>query len=100
MTLRVDIARVAIVGNLLLLSSLVYVWVRNYLTLRSMHTLGLLTFATFLFVENALALYFYFFEPTLHVWVASVPPRAQGAMTLLRVCEFAALVVLTLTTWR
>ncbi len=100
MTLWVDIARVSIVGNVLLLASLLYVWVRNFVTLRSAHALGLLTFAVFLFVENVFALYFYFFEPTLRVWVASVPPQAQGAMTLLRVCEFVALVVLTVTTWR
>jgi len=100
MTLWVDVARVAIGINLLLLLSLVYVWGRNYAELRSPLALGLVLFGTFLFLENGMAFYFYFLEETLRVWVESVPTIAQTAMTLLRVCETVALVFLTWTTWR
>lgn len=100
MTLWVDVARVAIGVNLLLLLSLLYVWGRNYAALRSSHALGLLLFGSFLFLENGLAFYFYLFEPTLRVWVESVPRLAQGAMTALRLFEFVALAFLTWTTWR
>ncbi|MFC4357740.1 hypothetical protein ACFO0N_07235 [Halobium salinum] len=100
MTVWVDVARVAIGVNLLLLLSLVYVWGRNYAQIRSPLALGLLLFGGFLFLENGMAFYFYFFEPTLRVWVTEIPALAQLAMTLLRVCETVALVFLTWTTWR
>lgn len=99
MTFWVDVARTAIVANLLLLVSLGYVWGRNYLEFRSKHTLGLFLFALFLLLENALALYFYVFEPTLRVWVTSVPVIAQTAMTTLRVFESLGLLVLAWVTW-
>ncbi|MFC6837998.1 hypothetical protein [Halomarina ordinaria] len=99
MTLWVDVARVAIVANVLLTAALGYVWGRNYLQFRSKQPLGLVVFAAFLFLENVLALYFYQFEPTLRVWVTSVPLVAQSAMTLLRLCEFGGLCFLTWVSW-
>ena len=99
MTTWVTVARIAIVVNLLLLLSLGYVWGRNYLQIRSKHTLGMLLFVVFLLLENGLALYFYLFEPTLRVWVTTVPPIAQLAMTSLRVAETVGLAVLAWTTW-
>lgn len=99
MTLWVDVARVAIVGNLALLVGLLWLWGRTYRALGSKHSLGLVVFGGFLFAENAFALYFYFLHPVLRVWVSSVPPIAQGAMTLLRVLELFALAVLFWVTW-
>jgi hypothetical protein len=99
MTLLVDIARAAIVANLLLLLGLCYVWGGNYRRLRSKHSLGLLLFAGFLLVENGFALYFYFLDPVLRVWVTQVPDVAQVAMTTLRVLEAAGLTALTWTAW-
>lgn len=99
MTLWVDVARVAIVVNLLLLAALGGVWGRNYLQLRSKHSLGLLVFAALLFAENGFALYFYQFDPALKVWVTAVPDVAQTAMTTLRVLESLALAVLAWITW-
>jgi hypothetical protein len=98
-TLWVDVARVAIVGNLALLAGLLYTWSRTYRALGSKHTLGLLVFGSLLAAENASALYVYFLHPVLRVWVTSVPPIAQGAMTLLRVLELFALMVLFWITW-
>lgn len=94
MTLWVDVARVAIGVNLLLLALLGYVWGTNYLKLRSKHTLGLVVFAAFLLGENILAMYFYLFHPVLRVWVSSVPSIAQFAMTALRLCETGGLAFL------
>lgn len=94
MTFWVDVARVAIVVNLLLLAGMGAIWGRNYRQLRSKHSLGLLVFAVILFAENAFALYFYQFDPVLRVWVSSVPVVAQTAMTTLRVLEAVALAVL------
>ncbi|WP_254545255.1 hypothetical protein [Halomarina pelagica] len=99
MTLWVDVARIAIVANILLTLVLGYVWGRNFLQFRSKQTLGLVLFTSFLLLENLLAFYFYMLEPTLRVWVTAVPPIAQGAMTVLRLCEFGGLFFLTWVTW-
>ncbi|MDZ7701055.1 MAG: hypothetical protein U5J98_02735 [Halobacteriales archaeon] len=99
MSLWVDVARVAIGANLLLLAALLTVWGRNYLEFRSKHTFGLVLFASFLFLENGLALYFYMLHPVLKLWVTAVPSIAQLAMTALRVAEFGGLAFLTWATW-
>lgn len=97
--LWVDGARVLIALNLGLLVLLGAVWGWNYWQFRSKHTLGLALFAGFLFVENALAFYFYMLDPVLHVWVTQIPVIAQRMMTLLRLFEFIGLAVLTWVTW-
>lgn len=99
MTLWVDVARVAIGVNLLLLAALLVVWGRNYREFRSKQTLGLVLFAGFLFLENGLAFYFYMMHPVLKVWVADIPTVAQLAMTALRVAELGGLAFLTWVTW-
>jgi hypothetical protein len=99
MALWVDIARVAIVLNLLLLGALVTLWGRNYWQLRSKHTLGFALFGTFLLLENGLALYFYFLDPVLRVWVTSIPQVARIAMTSLRLLESGGLLFLSWVTW-
>jgi len=94
-----DAARVAVGLNVVLLAVLGYVWGRNYAVLRSKHTLGLLTFAALLFVENAFALYFYLFDEVLSAWFATtVPPVAWRAMLLFHLLETVAIAVLTWTT--
>jgi hypothetical protein len=99
MSVWVDAARVAAGLNLLLLGGLGYVWGRNYLTLRSRHAAGLLTFAALLFAENAVALYVYQADPTLSAWFSTaVPDVAWHAMLSLHVFETVALVVLARVT--
>ena len=102
MTLSIDLFRVVGVLNVVLLVGLGYVWGHNYAQFRSKHTLELLIFAVLLLLENALAVYFFVFEPTLPVWIATsalVPLIAQEAMLTLRVLEFGALMVLFWVTW-
>jgi len=99
MTLWYDVARIAIVINLVLLLGLGYVWVRNYLQFRSKHTLGLTLFAGMLFLENAAALYLYMLDPVLSAWMADVPVQPQRLLTLLRLFEAGALAFLTWVTW-
>ena len=99
MSLWVDVARVAIAVNLLLLVALLVVWGRNYREFRTKHTLGLLLFAGFLFLENGLAFYFYLLHPVLKVWVNEVPTIAQLAMTALRVAELGGLAFITWVSW-
>jgi hypothetical protein len=89
------VARVAVALNVLLLLGLIAVWGRNYLELRSKHVGGLLLFAVLLLGENALALYVYQFDATLHAWFASqVPDVAWFAMMGLQVLETIGLAVL------
>lgn len=100
MVVWIDLARVAVALNMALLAVLGYVWGRNYLQLRSKHTLGLLLFAGILFGENALALYFYLLDPLLSQWFSqAVPDPAWQAMVALHVVETVGLGVLTWITW-
>lgn len=102
MAVLIDTMRAFTALNVLLLLGLGYVWGRNFLQFRSKHTLGLLVFALLLGFENALAIYFFVFQPTLTAWVDSpqlVPPIAQTAMLALRVFEFAGIAFLTWVTW-
>ena len=96
----IDLARAAVGLNILLLAALIYVWGRNYYSIRSKHTLGLLLFAVLLLGENAFALYFYSLDPLLSVWFSTkVSDPAWQAMMALHAFETVALVVLTWITW-
>jgi hypothetical protein len=100
MSLWFDVARVAVGANVALLTVLAAIWGRNYLGLRSKHTLGLLLFAGFLLAENALSLYVYLVDPTLSAWFSTaVPAVAWRAMMLLHVLETAGLLFLAWITW-
>ncbi|PSQ59982.1 MAG: hypothetical protein BRD23_03100 [Halobacteriales archaeon SW_9_67_25] len=99
MSLLIDAARVAVALNALLLAVLLAIWGRNYLKLRTKHTVGLLVFAALLFLENAFALYFYSLDPTLSFWFnTQVPDVAWRALLLFHVLELFAIVAITWTT--
>ncbi|MFO8115018.1 MAG: hypothetical protein R6U01_06585 [Halorubrum sp.] len=91
MTVMLDVARVAAGVNILLLLVLVGIWGRNYLTIRSKHTLGSAVFALFLLAENALALFYYLNPPAM-----STP--AVRAMMYLQVLEFVGIAFLVYVT--
>ena len=102
MSVLIDLMRVLLAANLLLLLGLGSVWWRNYFQFRSKHTLGLALFVAFLFGENAIGLYLFVVDPTVSAWVASpefVPRPAQVAMFVLRALEFGGLVFLAWTAW-
>ena len=100
MSIWFDVARLAAGVNLLLLSALLVIWGRNYLELRSKHTLGLAVFASFLLAENGLSLYVYLVDPTLSAWFSSqVPAIAWRAMMALHVLETVGLAFLLWVTW-
>ena len=99
MAVWVDIARVAVGLNVLLLAILGFIWGRNYYRLRSKHTLGLLLFSAFLLGENVMALYYYLIDPTLSIWFSTqVPAIAWQAMMALHVLEALGLAFLTWVT--
>lgn len=99
MSIWIDVARVSAVVNMLLLATLGAVWARNYLRLRSKHTLGMLVFAVLLFVENGFGLYVYSLDPILSVWFSTqVPDPAWQAMLLFHLLETVALVFLAWVT--
>ena len=91
MSLVLDVARIAAAVNILLLLVLVGVWGRNYLTIRSKHTLGSAVFAVLLLAENALALFYYLNPPQM-----STP--AVRAMMYLQVLEFVGIAFLVYVT--
>lgn len=80
MSALLDVARLAAGVNILLLGGLLAVWGRNYLTIKSKHTLGACVFAGLLLAENALALYYYVFGPAM-------PRPSVRAMLYLQILE-------------
>jgi hypothetical protein len=98
----IDLMRVVLGLNILLLISLGYVWANNAWRFRSKHTIGLFVFAVLLLLENGLAFYLFVFHPVLSAWVTNstlVPPIAQYAMLSIRILEFLGLLFLTWITW-
>jgi hypothetical protein len=92
MSVWFEAARVAAGVNVVLLVALGVVWGRNYLDHGARHTLMLLAFATFLFVENALWVYFYTFVPGFAAWFTAAGTNAQVGLTMLCGLETIALV--------
>ncbi len=92
MSALLELARLAAGVNVLLLGGLLFVWARNYLTIKSKHTLGACVFAVFLLAENALALYYYVLGPAM-------PPPAVRAMLYLQILETLGIGFLVYVTW-
>jgi hypothetical protein len=82
--------------NLVLLTGLSFVWLRNYRTFRTPMALGLLAFGVVLALENALALYYFFRMEMLY----AADPVVQQSVTVLRALQFVAVAVLTYVTTR
>lgn len=99
MTLWLDAARLAAGLNLVVLLALGVVWLRSYRRHGARHTLGLLVFAGFLVVENALWLYFYVLHPGFIGWFVDSGVDIQSGITLLCGLELVALAFLARITW-
>lgn len=80
--------------NAVLLATLTTVWVRNYWTFRSPMTAGLVAFSAVMFLENVVALYFFFSTNMLYGGSTLV----QQAVMALRGLQFVAFVFLTWVT--
>lgn len=80
--------------NVLLLSALAVVWLRNYRTFGSNLVLGLLAFALVMLLENAVALYFFFSMGMLY----SGDPFVHQIVAVMRALEFIAFAFLTYVT--
>ena len=100
MSIWLDVARGVTVGNILLLGALSSVWLPNYRRHRAKHTLSLLIFAAFLFLQNLLWIYFYFFIPYFIHWFRYASLAAQVGVTGLCGLEFFALLFLLRITWQ
>jgi hypothetical protein len=100
MTLWLDAARVAAGVNVLVLLALGSVWLRGYREHGARHTLGLLTFAAFLLVENLLWLYLYVLHPAFVGWFVASGTDVQAGITMLCGFELVALAFLARITWR
>jgi len=99
MGLWLDLALAAAAANALLLVALGSVWLRGYRRHGASHTLGLLVFAAFLLVENALWIYFYAFHPAFIGWFVNATSDVQVGLTLLCGLELVALLFLVRITW-
>ena len=95
-----DLARAAAAANVVLLVALGSVWLRNYRRHGAQHTLGLLVFAAFLLVENALWLYFYVFHAAFVGWFVNSGLDVRVGVTFLCGFELVALLFLARITLR
>ncbi|MEF8790200.1 MAG: hypothetical protein V5A61_08745 [Haloarculaceae archaeon] len=100
MTLWLDVARAVAGVNVLVLLALGSVWLRGYRDHGARHTLGLLTFAAFLLVENLLWLYLYVLHPAFVGWFVASATDVQAGVTMLCGFELVALAFLSRITWR
>lgn len=99
MSVWLSLGLVAAGVNLALLSVLTAVWGQNYRQHRARHTLGLLVFAGFLVVQNALWLYFYGLHPDFIGWYVNAGADVQIGVTGLCGLEMVALGALFRITW-
>ena len=99
MAIWLDAARLAAAANVALLVALGSVWLRTYRQYGARHTLGLLTFAAFLLVENLLWLYLYVLHPGFVGWFVNAGTDVQVGVTFLCGLELVALVFLVRITW-
>lgn len=99
MAFWLEVALAAAAVNVLLLLALGAVWIRSYREVGATHTLGLIVFATFLFVENGLWLYFYAVHPGFIGWFVNAGADIQVGMTMLCGLELIALVFMARITW-
>jgi len=83
--------------NAVLLAVLGAVWLRNYRRFRSAMVLGLVVFSAALFVENVIAVYFFF--DSMHMFYAS-DPLVGGVVFVMRTLEFIAVGLLAFVTVR
>jgi hypothetical protein len=94
MGIWLDAARVAAGLNVVVLLGLGSVWFDSYREYGARHTLGLLVFAAFLLVENALWLYFYVLHPAFIGWFDGAGTVVQVGLALLCGLELVALAFL------
>lgn len=100
MSIWLDAARLLAGVNVVLLLALGSVWLPSYRRHGARHTLGLLVFAGFLLVENALWLYFYVVDPAFVGWFGETTAGVRVGMTMLCGLEALALTFLAWITWQ
>jgi len=100
MAIWLDLSRVAIGLNLVLLAALGGVWLRNYLDHGARHTLMLLVFATVLVLQNLLWLYFYTLHSDFVGWYVASGIDVQLGILALCGLELVGLAVLASFTLR
>ena len=83
-------------ANALMLAVLIVVWGRNYRTFGSGMTAGLAAFGIAMFIENVVAIYFFFSTSMLYAGAVG----SQQAVVVLRALQTIALAFLTYVTAR
>lgn len=102
MPILVTLLRISSVLSIVLLLGLLYIWGRNFYIFRSKHAVGLLVFAVILLVQNAIAVYFYTFDPIVSGWVTNrslVHLRPMFVMSSLHVLELGGIAFITWISW-
>lgn len=100
MSLLLEVARGAVVANLVILLALGSVWLRNYRLHRAQHTLVMLIFAAVLFVQNLLWIALYAIDARYIGWFLNADADMQLGIVGLCGLETVALLVLAWLTFR
>lgn len=100
MALWLDLARVAVALNMVVLGALGGVWLRNFLDHGARHTLMLLVFAVVLFLQNVVWLYFYTLHADYVGWYLASGLDIQIGLLALCGLELVGLAVLASFTLR
>ena len=88
----IEIASLVNVVNILLLLSLIYFYVKNYLSIKATFCMGLMIFAMLFLVENVIALYFQMFHGMCYSTDAA---QFSLILNILQTFGFSALVYVT-----
>jgi hypothetical protein len=81
--------------NLVILSLLIYVYVKNYRRIKSKFNLGLLLFSSLFFIENALILHLGLFQ-----WPALISGIVVVHLALVNAIQTLGLLSLLYITWK
>ena len=79
--------------NILLTLGLLFIYVQNYMKIKSKYTIGLMVFAAFFLVQSAMGLYF----DAMMVMYSS--PEAKNVATILEVVKAVGFAILLWISW-
>jgi hypothetical protein len=88
---------ILMIGNLVLLSILMWIYGRNYRKFESNFALGLLLFTIFLFFQGILNILSVIYYDDL---IQNKYPLIENLYVLIPICEFIALSILLKVTWK
>ena len=94
MTLMMNLSEIVIIVNIVLVASLIYVYLKNFVKFRSAFTFELFLFAFLFLIQNGVLLYFF---------LTMMPYYAGGVEVyafIFSVLQTVAFLILNIVTWK